>query len=139
MTAKPIAAVLAAAVLLTGCGGEPGPATAKDVARAYVTAAFLCGEQGAGATYDLSWSPQRDWTRTTYLRLERRQGCSPQPVPRLHLVQAGEAGDEATVWVYPADPRVKPDVPRLVLVLERIDGAWKVNTLRSDDPELLTA
>lgn len=124
------------AITFAGCDGDraAGPPAPQDVARAYVAAAFRCGETGAGATY-LSWSPERDWTRAKYIELEERGGCAPQPVPRLFPVLIGLGSDTATVWVYRADPQIAPGIPHLSLRLERLNGEWTVN---SDDPESIT-
>ncbi len=133
----------AVAVAAAGCGSsqhdQAGPA---DVARAYVTAAYRCGQAGAGATYDLSTSPARTWSRAAFIAFERRHGCRPQPIPNLEVIELQQDDGVAVVQV-----QVTPDPSRmegrgiLTLVLQRAAGtaAWKVNTLHSDDPENLAS
>jgi hypothetical protein len=140
-----VTAIVATAGLVAGCGGTPGPdlSSPQDVAQAYVAAHFRCGEDGAGRVYDLSWSPERDWTRSTYLTLQARAGCAPRPIPDLHpvVVTTGTpncpyatAGDDlAAVVVYTGDPHAAHTQP-VGLTLESIDGSWKVNTMCSADP-----
>jgi hypothetical protein len=136
----PITSLMCAALAGVGCGtndaGVANTSSALDradpqaVARAYYNTFYDCGERGAGLRYDLSTSPERDWTRATYLRLEREDGCSDTTPP--------------TVDPQLVDPDLDDEITRVVLrghhillplILVRFDsGEWKVDTSNSPTP-----
>ena len=123
------ALILLLAVVLASCGGsdKPNVTDPRDVARAYVEAKFDCGDEGAGLRYDLSTSPNREWSRERYITIERRNGCRREPTPQLRvaLVQPPN-GDVAVVQVVGNE-----EARAYELMLVRVDGAWKVDTSRS--------
>lgn len=135
--------LVAISFLFTGCGGNASTATLspEQVAREYVTAAYRCGEQGAGRTYDLSTSSARTWPRAKFISEEARHGCRPQPVPPLNIIFRGaHATDAAVVCVEVFDPATTRVDGTLWLTLRRSEGGpWLVDTQRSTDPEWLTA
>lgn len=134
-----VCCIVATVILVASCGSGAGSNDLSDprvVARAYTAAAFECGERGAGKRYDLSTSPNRDWSRDTYLDLERKAGCKPRPAPDLQVALIQQRADFAAVEVVakPTDASQKYRPARLLLV--RVDGAWKVDTSRSDESEI---
>ena len=114
-------------LIIAGCGGSSGERTddPREVARMYVAASFDC-ENGAGRQYDLSTSPNRDWDRATYIQFERRRGCRPRPLPDLDVALLAKESDVARVQVADEAGHV-----RAQLVVVRLDGTWKGDTLRS--------
>jgi hypothetical protein len=127
-------------VALAGCGtpAARGPSSGlnlhdpRAVARAYAVAEFRCDEDGAGRRYDLSTttSPAGRWPRDAYLREEQRRGCHPRPLPPLRVALRGPvAGDYATVDVYAGQASG-------VLLLVRVQGAWRVDTYLSDTTQV---
>lgn len=118
-----LTAVAAVAVVATA-SSPPGP---RDVAVQYLAAEFACGELGAGRQYDLSVSPERDWTRAEAIAYQERTGCRPAPVPT-HVMYVTQRDDVAFVTITARSGQRVPS--RLTLVL--IDGQWKVDTTRSD-------
>lgn len=133
--------VASVAIALAGCGGGPDGRATRDaldlddpraVARAYAVTEFRCGEPGAGRRYDLSvtTSPAGRWSRATYLREEHRRGCRSRPLPPLRVaLRSPVAGDYATVDVYAGQAGG-------VLLLVRVQGAWRVDTYRSDTTQV---
>jgi hypothetical protein len=131
--------IVATVILVASCGsGAKGDdmSDPRVVARVYMAAAFECGERGAGKRYDLSTSPNRDWSRDTYVDLQRKAGCKPHPAPDLQVALIQQRADFAAVEVVvkPTDANQKYGPARLLLV--RVDGVWKVDTSRSDESEI---
>jgi hypothetical protein len=115
-------------LLVASCGsGAEGDdmSDPRVVARAYTAAAFECGERGAGKRYDLSTSPNRDWSRDTYLDLQRKAGCKPHPAPDLQVALIQQRADFAAVEVVakPTDASQKYRPARLLHI--RVDGHGK--------------
>lgn len=136
--------LVALSFLFLGCGGNASTATLspEQVAREYVTAAYLCGEQGAGRAYDLSTSSARTWPRSKFISEEARHGCRPQPVPSLNVIRGDRTPDVAVVAVEVVpSPGSLEGRGSLLLTLRRSgDGTpWLVDTQDSTDPEWLTA
>lgn len=134
-----LAGGLAGAAAVTGLhttgGSSAGARVAslgpEAVARAYFLTLYQCGEQGAGARYDLSTSPERDWTRSTYLRLEKQGGCQPTRPPaavqaRREPLDLGPAA--ASVLI------VAPHTIDRIVLVQQPDGSWKVDTTATDEP-----
>lgn len=134
---------LVAVALIAGCGGNASTATLspEQVAREYVTAAYRCGEQGAGRAYDLSTSSARTWPRARFISEEARHGCRPQPVPTLNIIRGNRTPDVAVVGVEVVpSPGSLEGRGSLLLTLRRSEsGPWLVDTQDSTDPEWLTA
>lgn len=99
------------------------------VARAYYLTLYQCGEQGAGARYDLSTSTQRTWSRDEFLKIERRSGCEPAQTPSIDVRTVTRVEDQAVVLITGRGISVP-----LVLILDD-GGAWRVDTLRTHQPE----
>jgi hypothetical protein len=133
---RPGAAIVAAIVVVIGVlavliwGGPPMGVDMSDpraVARAYAAAEYRCGAEGAGVRYDLSitTSPAGRLTRDDVIQYERTHGCRPKPMPQLLVACGPVAGDMTVV-------EVDAGATSAVMTLVRADGAWKVDTYRSD-------
>jgi hypothetical protein len=127
-----IGVAFAAAVTLAGCGADdPAGVDRRDpesVARAYYLTYYDCGEQGAGLRYDLSTSPYRDWSRATYLKLERNAGCRPGHAPAIDARLDARQRDRAVITI-------RGNHISTTLTLVRLDtGEWKVDTSESATP-----
>jgi Putative lumazine-binding len=137
--ASAVCCVIAMVILVASCGsGAEGDDTSdpRVVAKAYTTAAFECGERGAGKQYDLSTSPNRDWSRDTYLDLQRKAGCKPQRAPDLQVALIQQRGDFAAVEVVAEPTNASQNYRPARFLLVRVDGKWKVDTSRSDESEI---
>jgi hypothetical protein len=134
---RPGAAIVAIIVVVIGVlavltrGGVPpmgvDMSDPRAVARAYAAAEYRCGAEGAGVRYDLSitTSPAGRLTRDDVIQYERTHGCRPKPMPQLLVACGPVAGDMTVV-------EVAAGATSAVMTLVRVDGAWKVDTYRSD-------
>jgi hypothetical protein len=135
--------LLGGGLVIAGCGGNASTATLspEQVAREYVTAAYRCGEAGAGRAYDLSTSSARTWPRSKFISEEARHGCRPQPIPTLRILRGKSTTYKAVIGVEVIpNPSTTEGRGVLVLELRRFGGddSWLVDTQASTDPEWLT-
>lgn len=137
-TARLCLAASVTAAVLAGCGSGPFARPGMNmhdpraVARAYATAEYRCGNEGAGARYDLSitTSPTPRGTRAEYVQWERTHGCQPEPMPQLLVTCGPTDGDIAVV-------EIDAGTTSAVMTMRRLaDKTWRVDTYHSDTAAL---
>lgn len=119
---------------LVSCGGDDAATTQKvgdldasdpeQVVRAMFSAEFRCGDEGAGLQYDLALPVQRGRaTREEQLKWEKRNGCSPRPVPRFNAVRGSTTGARTFYEVHFVNPE-SPDDDSALMVVVQSQGRW---------------
>lgn len=120
-----LALALLTPLALAGCGGVDRDDPVA-VAVAYAESYYRCGDDGAGARWEITVPSSADDTRERELETERRDGCTPRDVPEITgMVDERESGVQiVTVFDASAPASAQRQVP---IGLVNTDDGWKVD------------